>query len=248
MSAVSVLLVDDDPFIRDVVAAALTARPGVHVRSFATAAAALAAAGERAPDIVVLDFALPGTDGIAVLRNLRRLLAPLPPVIFLTAHEDADVLARLRAEGAAGVLAKPFDPTKVADDILRLGAREGALSSGGRPSPPRDARLDAVASKFRASLPGTMAEVDTEWRILRRAWQRAVAESLLTRVHKLAGAAGLFKLDDFGDAARAVEAAVQTQLDGEGRGEAISLAGIESAVAKLWDAAIAAAGAGHGGL
>ncbi len=253
MTAVSVMLVDDDPFIRDVVSAALSAKPGVHVRSFATSAEALAAARVTAPDIVVLDFTLPGTDGIEVLRDLRRVLTPFPPIVFLTAREDADVVARLRAEGAAGVLAKPFDPTKVADEILRLGARErgapareGALSSGGRPSPPRDARLDAVAASFRASLPQTMAEVDKEWGVLRREWQRAVAESLLMRVHKLAGAAGLFKLNDFGNAARAVEVAVQMQLDGEGRGEAISVAGIEPAVAKLWDAAIAATG--HDGL
>jgi DNA-binding response OmpR family regulator len=241
MSAVSVMVVDDDPFIREVVAAALGIKPGVHVQSFATSAEALTAARAAAPDIVVLDFTLPGTDGIEVLRDLRRVLAPSPPVIFLTAREDADVVARLHAAGAAGVLAKPFDPTKIADDILRLGARE-------RGGPMRDARLDAVAASFRASLPQTMAEIDQEWGVLRREWQRAAAERLVMRVHKLAGAAGLFKLNDFGNAARAVEVSVQTQLDGEARGEPTHAAALEPAIAKLWDAAIAATGSGHGGV
>jgi DNA-binding response OmpR family regulator len=235
MNTVSVILVDDDPFIRDVVSAALTAKPGVHVQCFATSADALAAARVTAPDIVVLDFTLPGTDGIEVLRDLRRVLTPFPPIVFLTAREDADVVARLRAEGAAGVLAKPFDPTKVADEILRLGARE-------RGTPARDGRLDAVAASFRASLPQTMGEIDKEWGVLRREWQRAVAESLVMRVHKLAGAAGLFKLHDFGQAARAVEVVVQAQLEAETRAEPVSLDLLEPAVARLWDAAIAAMG------
>jgi CheY-like chemotaxis protein len=234
MSAVSVMLVDDDPFIRDVVSAALTSKPGVHVQSFATSAEALAAVRVTAPDIVVLDFTLPGTDGLAVLGDLRRVLTPLPPVVFLTAREDAGVVAKLRGEGVAGVLAKPFDPSTIADHILRYSAEIRAA--------PRDTRLDAVAANFRASLPQTMDEIDREWSSLRREWQRPVAESLLMRVHKLAGAAGLFKLHDFGQAARAVEVAVQVQLEAETRAEAVSVDLLESAVARLWDAAIAAMG------
>jgi CheY-like chemotaxis protein len=235
MSTISVMVVDDDPFVREVVSAALSAKPGVHVQCFASASDALAAVRVVPPDIIVLDFTMPGTDGISVLRDLRGALSPLPPVVFLTAREDAGVIARLRAEGAAGVLAKPFDPAGIAAEILGHGEKA-------RASAPGDTRLDAVAANFRASLPQTMADIDNEWGIIRREWQRPAAESLLMRVHKLAGAAGLFKLHEFGQAARLVEAAVQTQLDGETRGDAISIEAIAPAVAKLWDAAIAATG------
>ena len=233
MNAISVMLVDDDPFIREVVAAALGAKPGVHVQSYASSSDALAAARVGAPDIMVLDYAMPDIDGFALYRELRQILSHMPPVVFLTANEDPDLIARLRAAGAAGMLAKPFDPAKIAEQILTLGAEHRAGMS-------RDARLDAVAANFRASLPQTMAEIDKEWRSLRREWQRPIAESLLMRGHKLAGASGLFKLHGFGAAARAVEVAVLAQLDGEGRGTAVSLETIESAVARLWDAAISA--------
>lgn len=237
MSALSVMLVDDDAFIREVVAAALSVRPGVHVQSFATGEDALAGARAAAPDIIVLDFTMPGTDGLAIYRDLKTALAEMPPVIFLTAREDADLVARLKAAGAVGVLAKPFDPLMIAGEILKLGARE-------RVAAPRDTRLDAVAANFRASLPQTMAEIDKEWSVLRREWQGPVAQSLIMRTHKLAGAAGLFKLPEFGSAARAVEVAAVAQIDAEKRGEAVELSALAQAVAVLWERAIGAMGKG----
>lgn len=235
MSAVSVMVVDDDPFIREVVAAALSAKPGVHVQCYGAAADALTAARAAAPDIIVLDYTMPGIDGLAVYRELRGLLPAMPPTVFLTAREDDELVARLTAAGAAGVLAKPFDPAAIAADILRLGAPRRDAAS-------RDTRLDAVAASFRASLPQTMAEIDKEWCVLRREWQRPVAESLLMRVHKLAGAAGLFKLQAFGQAARAVDVALHQLLERETQGEGVDLGAVEGAVAALWQEAISAMG------
>ncbi len=235
MSVLSVMLVDDDAFIREVVAAALSVRPGVHVQSFASGGDALAGARAAAPDIIVLDFTMPGTDGLAVYRDLKAALGDMPPVIFLTAREDADLVARLRAAGAAGVLAKPFDPSVIAGEILKLGERPRAAA-------PRDTRLAAVAANFRASLPQSMAEIDREWGVLRREWQASVAESLIMRVHKLAGAAGLFKLHEFGNAARAVEVAATAQVEADKRGEAVDTGALEQAVAVLWERAIGAMG------
>lgn len=238
MSTISVMLVDDDPFIREVVAAALSVKPGVHVQSFASGEDALAGARVAAPDIIVLDFTMPDTDGLAIHRDLKAVIGEMPPVIFLTAREDADLVARLRAAGAAGVLAKPFDPLAIAQKILKLGERPQG-------TPPRDTRLDAVAASFRASLPQTMAEIDKEWSVLRREWQTPIANSLIMRTHKLAGAAGLFKLHDFGNAARAVEVAAAAQVEAEKRGEAVDVAVLEQAVAVLWEKAIGAMGKGE---
>lgn len=226
-SALSVMLVDDDRFIREVVGAALAAHQGVSVSGFDSAAEALSAARIARPDVIVLDYTLPGTDGISLARELRGILSPMPRLIFLTAREDFELVGRLHAEGAEAVLAKRFDPVTIAQRILRLSD-----------TAPRDTRLDAVAAGFRASLPETMAEIEKEWGLIRRTWQRPVAESLLMRVHKLAGAAGLFKLEDFGNAARGVEVAINAQLGSD----APETSDIERSIALLWERAIAATG------
>lgn len=223
MNATLVMLVDDDPFIREVVSAALRTIQGVSVQVFAAGAEAVAAAPQARPDIIVLDYTLPGTDGLALARELRGVLSSMPPLIFLTAREDAALIGRLRSEGAHAVIAKPFDPATIAQVILRHGER----------MPARDARLDAVAAGFRASLPITMAEIGKELDVLQQEWRRPVAESLSMRVHKLAGTAGLFKLEDFGLAARDVEAAIEAQLEAELRGEAPKTLEIARAIAAL---------------
>jgi two-component system, OmpR family, response regulator len=217
------MLVDDDPFIREVVSAALRTIHGVSAQVFAAGAEALAAARRARPDIIVLDYTLPGTDGLALARELRGILSSMPPLIFLTAREDAALIGRLHSEGAHAVIAKPFDPATIAQVILRHG---GHL-------PVRDARLEAVAANFRASLPLTMAEIGKELDVLQQEWRRPVAESLSMRVHKLAGTAGLFKLEDFGLAARDVESAIQAQLAAELRGEAPETLKIARAIAAL---------------
>lgn len=234
MKTISVLLVDDDPFIREVLVAALEGQPGVRAQSYAEPGAAILAAKFAPPDVIVLDYTLPGTDGLAVYREMRRAFAPFPPVVFLTAREDAGLISQLNAAGAAGVLAKPFDPMSIAAEILRFAEKPA--------TPMRDARLDVVTTAFRARLPQTMADIDAEWSILRREWQSAVAESLVVRVHKLAGAGGLFKMHAVGDAARAVEDAMQMQIDADRRGNAADLTDVATTLAVLWEAVTAAIG------
>jgi CheY-like chemotaxis protein len=76
----------------------------------------VAQAKAERPDAILLDVVMPDRDGPATLEALRAEPATASiPVVFLTAVTAADEVARLRQLGAAGVLAKPFDP-------LRLGA------------------------------------------------------------------------------------------------------------------------------
>lgn len=230
MTPCRIIVVDDDPFIREVLGTALGTRPGIAVCACATVAAAVAAARRDPPDMIVLDLHMPGEDGRAAYRALRGVIAPMPPVVFLTAQEDVDVIATLLAEGAAGVLAKPFDPTVIAAEILRF--------APGAAPPSRDRRLDHVAAAFRASLATTMTDIDRDWNALRRDWQPAVAEALLMRVHKLAGAAGLFKFGTFGKAARDVEALVRTGLDAAPSAHTVQMSALEDAMRALWSAAL----------
>lgn len=102
------LLVEDEAFIRELVAT-LCAELGVEVVAVADGPAALRAAREHVPDLVLLDIVLPGLDGISVCRLLK---ADPPtrhvPVYMLSARvRDADRAAASRA-GADGYLEKPF--------------------------------------------------------------------------------------------------------------------------------------------
>jgi len=107
----TVLVVDDEPKIRDIVRRNLEA-DGFTVTERADGPAALRAALEESPDLVVLDVMLPGFDGVEVLRRLRQ--TSQVPVILLTARdEEVDKLIGL-AVGADDYLTKPFSGRELA--------------------------------------------------------------------------------------------------------------------------------------
>jgi CheY-like chemotaxis protein len=118
-----VLIVDDDELNRRV-AAELCARLGLVAETVGDGTAALAALAERPFDLVLLDERLPGMDGRAVAREMRRReaaagLAALP-VIGVTASvlpEDRD---RLIAAGMDACLAKPLLPAELRAEVDRL--------------------------------------------------------------------------------------------------------------------------------
>jgi len=101
-----VLVVDDDPPLRRMLERTLTAE-GFEVASAPDGGAALVAAERRAPDVIVLDVAMPGLDGLAVCRRLRSKGLPTP-ILMLTARDAVvDRVAGLEA-GADDYLVKPF--------------------------------------------------------------------------------------------------------------------------------------------
>ncbi|SMF61195.1 response regulator [Allosphingosinicella indica] len=106
-----ILYVDDEADIREVAAMALELEPGFEVRSCASGAEALAVVTEWHPDLILLDVMMPQMDGPAVLARLRQRPATADtPVLFVTARTQQQEVAQLRALGAQGVIAKPFDP------------------------------------------------------------------------------------------------------------------------------------------
>jgi DNA-binding response OmpR family regulator len=116
----SVLVVDDEPTIAEVVARYLE-RAGYHTAIAHDGDEALACADRRRPDLVVLDLMLPGVDGLEVMRRLRGQPAP-PGVILLTAKgEESDRVIGLRL-GADDYVVKPFSPAELVarvDAVLR---------------------------------------------------------------------------------------------------------------------------------
>ncbi|MGZ4218510.1 MAG: response regulator [Solirubrobacteraceae bacterium] len=117
----SVLVVDDEPTIAEVVARYLE-RAGYRTRVAGDGVEAIAAAAELRPDLVVLDLMLPGLDGLEVMRRLREQDRDRIAVILLTAKgEESDRVVGLRL-GADDYVVKPFSPAELVarvDAVLR---------------------------------------------------------------------------------------------------------------------------------
>jgi two-component system response regulator MprA len=106
MESARILVVEDDPHVRDAVARALRME-GYDVHTAVDGNDGLLQAESQAPDAIVLDVLMPGTDGLAVCRILRDR-GNRTPVLMLTArHEVSDRVAGLDA-GADDYLVKPF--------------------------------------------------------------------------------------------------------------------------------------------
>jgi CheY-like chemotaxis protein len=89
-------------------------------------AEAVAKAAAFAPDLVVLDVMMPGMDGPGTLAALRALPAlARTPVVFMTAKVQPAEIAHFRSLGALEVIAKPFDPMRLADTIREIWRRHG---------------------------------------------------------------------------------------------------------------------------
>jgi two-component system, OmpR family, response regulator MprA len=118
MSGPAVLLVDDDTSIRRMLERTLAAE-GYAVTAVGDGGAAMAAVERSMPDLVVLDVAMPGLDGLAVTRRLRGKGLAVP-VLLLTARDAlAERVAGLDA-GADDYLVKPFEAEELAARIRAL--------------------------------------------------------------------------------------------------------------------------------
>ena len=119
-----ILMVEDDPDIQTVARLALETLGGFTVATCDRGEQALARAAEFAPDLILLDVMMPGMDGPSTLAALRRVpeLAAVP-VVFLTARVQPREVDLFMAMGAEAVIAKPFDPMLLADQVRTIWAQ-----------------------------------------------------------------------------------------------------------------------------
>ena len=128
----TVLLIDDEPHLREALAFSLT-RHGYQVRTAADGPAALESAREHPPDLVVLDVMLPGMDGFEVCRLLRRHSSV--PIIMLTARTDeVDRVVGLEI-GADDYLTKPFSTRELLARIKAMLRRQQLLQQSAVQTP-----------------------------------------------------------------------------------------------------------------
>jgi DNA-binding NarL/FixJ family response regulator len=113
--SVRLLVVDDHPVVRDGIVGMVSSDPGVEVVGEASdGAEAVRLARALDADVVLMDLRMPGTDGVAAIRELTALGHPARVVVLTTYDADADVLPAIEA-GATGYLLK--DATR--DELLR---------------------------------------------------------------------------------------------------------------------------------
>jgi two-component system alkaline phosphatase synthesis response regulator PhoP len=116
-----VLVVEDEPDIARIIGLALKLIGRWYVVTCHQAAEIDAAVASSRPDLILMDRLLSGTDGLEVCKKLKA--APQTaaiPVIFLSAKCTDNDLAEGMAAGAAGYLAKPFDPMELADRVKSI--------------------------------------------------------------------------------------------------------------------------------
>ncbi|MBB1260028.1 response regulator transcription factor [Streptomyces alkaliterrae] len=202
-AATSVLVVDDEPNIRELLAQTFRL-VGYEVTTAASGVAALNAAQARSPDLVVLDVMLPDVDGFDVARTLRRNGDEVP-VLFLTARDTVrDRIDGLTA-GGDDYVTKPFSLEEV---VLRAKAilRRTGNAAGGRPSDSgvlhyAGVSLDERAHEVRRD--GRLVELSpTEFRLL--AYLLENAERVVSKAQILDRVWGY----DFGGDSRIVESYV----------------------------------------
>lgn len=122
-----VLLVDDEPDIRQIAELSLRAVARWEVVAAGSGRQAVEVAEASRPDVILLDVMMPSMDGPTTLGELRRSPALRGvPVIFMTAKAQKHEIERYLALGASGVIIKPFDPMSLAAEIRRIVERSGS--------------------------------------------------------------------------------------------------------------------------
>ncbi len=117
-----VLLVDDEVDYVETLAERLTAR-GMKVQTATNGKDAIEKAKTTFFDAIVLDYAMPGLDGIETLKQIRQI-NPNIQVIMLTGHATVDTGVQAIKEGATDLLQKPVDFQKLVDKIGEAAAQK----------------------------------------------------------------------------------------------------------------------------
>ena len=121
MTPERILVVEDEHDIRAVVCMALRAVGGFTVQECPLGEDAVRVATAFAPNLILLDVMMPGLDGPGTLAQLKQNpQTAAVPVIFMTAKIMPGEVERYIASGAVGVIAKPFDPMTLSDEIRKI--------------------------------------------------------------------------------------------------------------------------------
>ncbi|MFF9190275.1 response regulator [Streptomyces rochei] len=128
MTAIRLLLVDDDPLVRAGLSFMLGGADDVEIVGEAADGDEVAGLVDRTrPDVVLMDIRMPGVDGLTATERLRGRRDAPQVIVLTTFHADEQVLRALRA-GAAGFVLKDTPPAEILDAVRRVAAGDPVLS------------------------------------------------------------------------------------------------------------------------
>ena len=117
----TVMFVEDEPDIREIARLALGEVGGLAVATCGSGAEALERVAQVDPDLILLDVMMPDMDGPATLQALRKRDGTGDiPVIYISAKVQPGEISTYLEQGVIGVIAKPFDPMSLADELRKL--------------------------------------------------------------------------------------------------------------------------------
>lgn len=116
-----ILHVEDEPDIQEIARLALETIGGFTVETCSSGQEALEGVSAFRPDLILLDVMMSGMDGPTTLGELRKLPETAKtPIIFMTAKVQSGEIDQFKGMGAIDVIAKPFDPTTLSDQIREI--------------------------------------------------------------------------------------------------------------------------------
>jgi two-component system, OmpR family, response regulator len=118
---IQILYVEDERDIQTIARLALEQIGGFKVRICSSGREALLELDTFIPDIVLLDVMMPDMDGLETYEAMKAVpaLAEIP-VVFMTARVQAQEVKQYLERGAVGVIAKPFSPMTLADQVKEI--------------------------------------------------------------------------------------------------------------------------------
>jgi CheY-like chemotaxis protein len=203
----SVLYVDDDPDICEVVRATLRLIGGLTVHIAGSGEHAIDVAHEQRPDVILMDVMMPGLDGPSTFERMRSspVLASIP-VIFMTAKVLPSEVASLLSSGAIGVICKPFDPLALCDDLFALYGNANRCEI----TPTTDAPLEiteqvgALANSFLQRTRGDVGRLREMLEHVRRGEQSEL-KKIERLAHSIHGAGAMFGFPELSVSAGVIE-------------------------------------------
>lgn len=134
MMALTVLLFEDNPLLRESIGSLLRAKPGFHLAgAFENASQVKQNVREHKPDLILMDIDMPQVTGIAAVRIVREFDQKVPIIMLTVFDDNVHVLEAIRA-GASGYLLKKYLSDKLFDSI-------DEVLAGGAPMSPTVARM-----------------------------------------------------------------------------------------------------------
>lgn len=147
-----VLIVDDNASMRTLLTALLGSQGHDVVGALEDGTRIMEFITRQEPQIVCLDYQLPGRDGLEILKEINTT-HPEIDVLFMTGSEDSNIEQRAADAGASGFLRKPFGQKQVIDELNQVCEVRRQASNANQPEAPAPASVQAPADKPKLQRP-----------------------------------------------------------------------------------------------